>query len=128
MAYEARTRDGARAERGTISAGLNARSAAARQVLDHVGVLARPDHPELAGLALERRGAGDFAQLLLELGLLLLELGELMLRGLRPLPRLHQVHQRVEVGDHHPEQDQDERHATDAVPADPAWPNAPPNP
>src|SRR5690349_3042121 len=68
--------------------------------VDDVGVLAGPDHAQAARLTLERGGTGDLPELLHELHLLTPEVRELRIARLRSLPRLQQVHERVQVGDH----------------------------
>src|SRR3954449_490074 len=107
-----------RARARIISAGLNPGSAT--QVLHGVRVLTGLDHAQAPRLSLEARRARGITQLPRQLDLLLLELRELLFARLGPLPRLEQVHHRVEVGDHHPEEDEHEGDAADAVPADPA--------
>src|SRR3954468_22034903 len=107
-----------RARARIISAGLNPGSAT--QVLHGVRVLTGLDHAQAPRLSLEARWARGITQLPRQLDLLLLELRELLFARLGPLPRLQQVHHRVQVGDHHPEEDEHEGDAADAVPADPA--------
>ena len=57
-----------------------------RQVLDHVGALARPHHPEAACLALERAGVAQGAQPLLQLPVLPAQLAQLLLLVVWPCP------------------------------------------
>src|SRR6476661_3037242 len=86
-------------------------------------MLAGLDHPQAPRLALERGWAGGVAELPGELHLLLLELLKLLLTRPRALPRLEEVHERIQIGDEHTEQDEHEDDPPDPVPANAAGPD-----
>src|SRR5215207_232808 len=92
------------------------------QALDHERRLGlrRVDHAQLARLALGGVGAVEVLDVLAQAQVLLAQLSQVHLLGLRVAPGVEEVDRRADVGGEDREQDDHQRHPTDLVPVDPA--------